>query len=497
MTKTRGLLLVGILSAVCAGASFLPTDLPKPPSPQPVVVPVPVTPAPEPVKPSPPRCPGPNCPNCPRKPWGESTQPQVCGSRDGSTHSGQTVQVDLPTDQLIRNCGGSDGAGLCVFTSIMFAARFQNVPQLKDFQAWMKKHPGGGVPRKVDKMIAQKCREQNVPVPDYVQVENGDFEVVKLALRTGRMPAITYGSAHMVNIVRLADGYGAFRDNNHVGENEIDWMTEEQAKAKAGGKRFWAVILLAPRPPMPPKNGSAVSCAAPYTPGVYTWYHFPGCNQWALHRDGKQAGTYDADRDIYGVRRGEKWGPYYRRPPVDLPTDARACLGNRTPGGVFFRYEGNARYSRNGAVVTREEVINALKVEDDSKKLSLTVIGSQADIDTVRAGVTADSAFASRVLFQGYDPVDWTINQEKFGFVHDGKPTIMLQTPDGTELAHLTSYDSSTIQQLRVKDPTYKPAGPDAITVPDVGLDSDFGAMLVSVVLVSLGLVVLSKMEKI
>lgn len=476
---------VGALAvAALLNTGILPT--PAMPTPAPAVQPAPAVPV-VPVTPAPtPDCPGPNCPNpnkpqpSPRKPWGprgDLPVGQVCGSRDGSTHDGHTVQVDLPVDQLVRNCGGSNGAGLCVFTSIMFSARLQNVPQLKDFQTWMKKHPGGGWPQKVDQMIARKCQEEGKPVPDYIQIENGDWDLVKLALKTGRMPAITYGSAHMVNIVCLDGKYGAFRDNNFVAQNEIDWMTEEQAKQKAGGKRFWAVVLLAPRPPMPPKNtkdsNKPACCAAPYVAGKYRWQRFWECQQWALWRDGVQVGAFDADLDLYGTYNGpDDWGPYYRRPPVDLPSDAMAALGANAPGGVLFNYQGAPRYSRGGAVISREEAIGALsasKLDDDSQKLSLTVIGEQPDIDRVRAELVspANATFASRVVFQGYTPDDWAVSTQNFGFAHDGKPTIYLQKPDGEVLLHLQKYDATTFQTLRQKDPSYNPNNDPGVKQPN------------------------------
>lgn len=446
-----------LLLAVSVSSEIDKQTAPKPG----VVVPAPVK------QPDPPKQPDPEPDDCPPdKPWGphprrphrETCGQQVFGERDGSVHSGQAVQVDLPCDQLVRNCGGSDGAGLCVFTSIMFAARLQNVPQLKDFQAWMKQHRGGGFPQKVDAMIKRKCKEQNVPIPDYIQVENGDWKLVELALKTGRMPAITYGWAHMVNIVCLTNGFGAFRDNNFIGKNEIDWMTAAQAKQKAGGSHFWAVILLAPRPPMPPKNAQTAVCEAPYVPGSYSWQRIPDCLQWALYRDGEQVGSYDAESDFYAVRKGSgEWGPYYRRPPVDLPPEALPALAGRVPGGVFFKYEGGPRYSRNGIVISKEEAFAALKLVDDSQKLSLTVIGTQAEQDAVRAALVADAGFASRVCFQGYLPDEWAVNTERFGFVHDGKPTIYLQKPTGEVLYRCREFTTSTISDLRQKDPNYKP----------------------------------------
>jgi hypothetical protein len=46
----------------------------------------------------------------------------------------------------MKNKGGTDGAGLCVFTSIEIAAHWKNVEQLRGFQEKMTHEQGGGWP---------------------------------------------------------------------------------------------------------------------------------------------------------------------------------------------------------------------------------------------------------------------------------------------------------------------------------------------------------------
>lgn len=225
---------------------------------------------PAPAKPPPP-CPGPGpCPTPPKpkKPWGDSSAPvgaQVGGAvaPDGNTE----INCDLPAALHLKNCGGSDGAGLCVFTSIAHSGRHQNVTQLEDFRDYMKKYPGGGYPQKVDKMIAQLCQERGVPKPAYVQVEGKDLEILKLASKTGRMPAVTYsfsptgrygGSriAHMVSLPHASDQWFCVLDNNYPGADKYEWMTPaEFQRTYTGGGSGWAVILLAPPPPPAPRAG--------------------------------------------------------------------------------------------------------------------------------------------------------------------------------------------------------------------------------------------------
>lgn len=196
------------------------------------------------------------------------------GNVGGNIHTdGTPIQADLPGRYHMKNVGGRDGAGLCVFTSINHAAHLQDVEVLKDFQAWMKQHPGGGYPEKVRAMIARKCKEKGVPEPLYVQVEGDDLEILKLACRTGRMPGVTYcwsptgryngqRIAHMVSLVAAGVGKGpdgkgwwVILDNNYPGEGKYEWLSEaEFKKTYTGMGGGWCVILLGHPPPPPPRN---------------------------------------------------------------------------------------------------------------------------------------------------------------------------------------------------------------------------------------------------
>ena len=177
--------------------------------------------------------------------------------------SGKEINCDLPVALRKRNVGGTDGAGLCVFTSIMHASRYQNEKRLWNFQADMQKERGGGYPDKVDKMIAKYGAGTK-----YVQHEGGDLDFLYQALKTGRMVSVTYDGrdprygrqriAHMVNLVHLDPPeanprYAAILDNNFI--DQPLWMTVEEFKSRwLGNQGGWAVVLLAPRPPLAPRN---------------------------------------------------------------------------------------------------------------------------------------------------------------------------------------------------------------------------------------------------
>lgn len=228
----------------------------------------PPAPAPD-VKP----CPGPNCPDPapkpkpkPRRPWGEFP-PSPVGDPGKPVLGGKTspdgteeISCDLPMREKKRNVGGTDGAGLCVFTSIEWASRYQNERRLWDFQASMRKERGGGYPTKVDAMI-----KKYAPGVPYIQHTGGDLGFLRAAIASGRMPCITYGGydphyrgyvAHMVCLAHLGPKWAAVTDNNFTGDDQFVWMSiaEFEKRWKSGGGGGWAVVLLAPPPPPPPRG---------------------------------------------------------------------------------------------------------------------------------------------------------------------------------------------------------------------------------------------------
>jgi hypothetical protein len=172
---------------------------------------------------------------------------------DGKTE----VACDLPVSERMRNVGGRDGAGLCVFTSIQNAARYQNELRLVNFQADMRREPGGGYPAKVDTMIAKYGK--GTP---YLQYEGKDPSILKAALATGRMPSVTYNGhdphyagtiAHMVNLIHLDANWAVVLDNNFVGENQLVWLTPDDFYRRwRGNGGGWSVVLLSPPPPPVP-----------------------------------------------------------------------------------------------------------------------------------------------------------------------------------------------------------------------------------------------------
>jgi hypothetical protein len=184
---------------------------------------------------------------------------------------GTQVQVDIPPVLHMRNTGGSDGSGLCVFTSINHSAYYQNCVLLQEFQKYMTQFPGGGWPQQVDRKIKELAKVRHEPPPLFVQVETNDLDVLKLACKTGRSPGVTYSFSptgryngqrisHMVSLVAAGAGKGpdgrgwwCILDNNYP--KSYEWMSEAQfLRTYTRGQQGWAVILLNPGPPPVPTN---------------------------------------------------------------------------------------------------------------------------------------------------------------------------------------------------------------------------------------------------
>lgn len=203
-----------------------------------------LVPAPSPTKPNPPQ------------PLANAGKPVEGGkvSPDGS----EEVVCDLPESLREHNTGGRDGSGLCVFTSIEYAAKYQGVKAAMDLQAKMKKEPGGGYPQKVEAELKKFGINES-----YINDTSGDPAVLKAILDSGRLACVTYNGhdphygnqtiAHMVCLPAYSDRWAAIYDNNYTSDSQLVWMSPEEFqkrwKAKGGGWVFaW---LAAPPPPIP------------------------------------------------------------------------------------------------------------------------------------------------------------------------------------------------------------------------------------------------------
>ncbi len=403
----------GLIAAAAYLAFYAPPDTPQPAPPAPNVAPAPCPPAPKP----------------PRRPWADPASPV----------GDDEPMVDLmavPREHRPNNVGGSDGSGLCVFTSIQYASWYQNEPKLKDFQKHMRSEPGGGYPSKVDKMIEKYGKDCK-----YIQYEGKDPSVLELILKTGRVPCITWQANHMLNCVALNEKQGAIVDNN--APDKVQWFPRASFVSKwTQGGGGWAVCLLASPPAPPPRSFGATSEETKRLAEV------------EIERL-KKLGASEDSRQMKVARK-------------QLEVATQQML-DAFSNGMEYSPSGDPKWTLNGLPANKKSVIEAL-IEDDSTKLHFTVIGSEGDRAKVLADLAAAPELLKRVVTQSYAPDAW---ETKVGFVVTGSPTIYIQDRGGRVLYRSDKYTgpSQLVSALRKADPNYQPANDPGMKPGLTGFD--------------------------
>jgi hypothetical protein len=351
-----------------------------------------------------------------------------------SPDGAEQLQIDLPASEHLKNVGGKDGSGLCVFTSVEHSGRWQNVEQLHGFQGKMRKEEGGGWPEKVDKMVAKYA-----PGTTYLQYSGDDTSLLKLALKTGRMPAVTYGYspryggsgriAHMVNLVHLTPKWAAILDNNFPGEDKYEWMApaEFTRRWKLGGGG-WAVFLLSPPPPPPPTANA----------------------RYTQHTEPDEAPPPPATPEpfLFGVE-----------------------LTKTTEKGHWHN-------GRKISAIEAETILEGGTLTDDSHKLRITLIGDPEKTRRPKMDIEA-SEWGPSVLVQAYTADAWAVTA--VGLPTTGTPRIVVQAPPGPDgsatvlhsQADYTDGIEGLIGALRRKAPNYDPTrDKDGRKGPDIAAPS-------------------------
>lgn len=188
---------------------------------------------------------------------------------DGAMLNANTIaDIDYPKYRHMKNVGGSDGSGLCVFTSIEHFFDWHNMKDHLGFRKWMERRPGGGWPEKVTRELREYCQQKRIEMPDILQVTNGNIDLLAEAVQSGHMAGVTYcfsptrrygGAtiAHMVNCMAARVGtekLWAIMDNNYPGSYE--WMDEATFKRVwlGNGGGWFVIVLNRPDPPPIPRN---------------------------------------------------------------------------------------------------------------------------------------------------------------------------------------------------------------------------------------------------
>ena len=171
---------------------------------------------------------------------------------------GTIPRAGIPRIWHVRNRGGRDGAGLCVYASAKHSGLVHQEPVFTGMFEWMFQQPGGSYPSKFKKSVETYAREKGLSIPRYLSVERADWEFVVKAAASGRPLGVTYSHSptgryggsrisHMVSLCHASESEVAILDNNYPGSYE--WMTPEVAKRV--GVLEWVIVLLTPgRPPV-------------------------------------------------------------------------------------------------------------------------------------------------------------------------------------------------------------------------------------------------------
>lgn len=245
-----------LLAAAAIAVMYRPTPAPEP------------TPAPSPPRPLQPDCPDGRCPAPPKRPsprpWEEASPVPVGAyvTPEPALKSGEALHVLVPREWHVKNRGGSDGSGLCVYASCRHTGLVQSDPVFTGMFEWMFKRPGGSYPAKLAKSIADYAKEKGLVAPKVLQVERmSDFSILQKACASGRLPGVTYSRSptgryggarisHMVSLPHCDSATVAVLDNNYPGSYEVMSLDE----ARKVGVLDWAVFLLSPGAPPPPIN---------------------------------------------------------------------------------------------------------------------------------------------------------------------------------------------------------------------------------------------------
>jgi hypothetical protein len=377
--------------------------------------------------------------------------------------AGAPATVDLPASQHMKNVGGSDGAGLCVFTSVEHSARWQAVRELDGFQAWMRRRPGGGWPEKLDQMLERFCAEKRVELPPYIQHNGGDESFLRLALKTDRFPCVTYAGrddfyrsriAHMVNLAHLDDSVAAIVDNNRPGV--WLWMTRDEFlyrwRDMQGG---WAVVFLdAPPPPHPEAKAQAFD-ALPCDGGCI-------CGDKCKCKPGECPAKCPVQRQAFGQCQGGSCEPQPAGRPVYetehyvwRPNAEGVWQWHENYGVDLSKLAGSPKYSFRGVPIDERQVQSLFgaprggPLADDSDRWHLTCVGD----DGFRAKVLADVAklpadVKAKLLVKDYGVGEWPVAHYKLPLgVSLRKPSAARVSADVGAVA-AAAYNSAELEKL-------------------------------------------------
>lgn len=169
-----------------------------------------------------------------------------------TTYHNVTASAPIPPEMHIKNEGGSDGAGLCVISSILCNGQYQNVPSLvgqgKQSALWKtaKSRPGGYGPEKLARLV-----EQVMPGETYASYTDTNPSILDQLSRKGYPIGATMKTGalynympihHMISLIHYRKNeYACVVDNNDPGR--YHWMPAAEFDRRwVDGGTGWAWI---------------------------------------------------------------------------------------------------------------------------------------------------------------------------------------------------------------------------------------------------------------
>lgn len=208
-------------------------------------------------------------------------------------------------------------------------------------------------------------------------------------------------------------------------------------------------------------------------------------DQFPLFIGNEFVGSVDIERRVFQPydRASETWGPVVALDAKGWAVDAKGCkcdkcaclgLGNSwRENGVYQDKLRGSRITINGRDIVGDPI------PDDSKKLTVTVIGTKADRDKAAAELRTHPD-AERFNVWSVPPDHHSLKDTETGktvYKTDGTPTLYVQAPDGKVLHRqddavnvvdavrkaVKGYDAAKDPDLRKAHPSPKPTTPDAV----------------------------------
>lgn len=171
---------------------------------------------------------------------------------DKPEYRGVRANAPIPPELHIRNEGGSDGAGLCVISSILSNGMYQHVPGLeggKQSRLWRaaKGRRGGYSPGKLEALL-----KEVLPGEKWLSVEGDATDVIEAYSRKGYPTAGTMNTGaqygympihHMIQPIHADSDLVCVVDNNDPGK--YHWMPRaEYDRRYPDGRIGWTFIWL-------------------------------------------------------------------------------------------------------------------------------------------------------------------------------------------------------------------------------------------------------------